>query len=183
MPHFIYALLGPTDNIGYVGRSENPQERLVQHLHEAFDCDGADSSAKAAWLRSLDSPPRLRILEEVAAEDDPALRERCWIVFLRGRGAKLEKGHFELKVVASKPRRERRPTALGDRVRQLRTAAGISSRDLGLRIGHSPALIGGIESGRTRHPSGRILAAIAQVLGVDLNELIGVADSAQKGAA
>src|SRR5579885_3311453 len=85
----IYGLVDPnTKEIRYVGKADDPQARLKQHLQEKGD------SEKHRWLGSLAEQgqiPELRILEEVAL--GPLYlweeRERWWIAHLREQGARL----------------------------------------------------------------------------------------------
>jgi hypothetical protein len=84
---FIYALADPfTQEVCYVGRSDNPQRRLIEHLKDTTNPD------KAEWIRSLHeqgNEPTLIILEEVAGEDAPA-REYYWTVYYWEQGSKLK---------------------------------------------------------------------------------------------
>lgn len=86
---FIYALIDPrTKQIRYVGKSDNPHGRLVEHLREKGALD------KNQWLYNLlreGQQPELRILEEVPLHP-PYLwqeREQWWIIHLRKQGAQL----------------------------------------------------------------------------------------------
>ena len=60
--------------------------------------------------------------------------------------------------------------SLGERLRELRIAAGISLRKLAEAVGKSPPFISDVELGR-RFPSDEVLASIAHVLRADFAEL------------
>lgn len=65
---------------------------------------------------------------------------------------------------------EMKQPSLGDKVRALREAAGITLRELGRQAGVSPSFVCDLEAGR-RHPGPANLRKIAKVLGVALVEL------------
>lgn len=60
---------------------------------------------------------------------------------------------------------------IGERVRDARTSAGLTLRELGLRAGVSHTYLGDIEKGH-RAPSARTAAHIAVVLGLDVDVLL-----------
>lgn len=60
---------------------------------------------------------------------------------------------------------------IGDRLREVRNARGLSLRALAARLGVSASLISQVETGRAR-PSVRTLYAIAAELGMSLDELL-----------
>src|SRR6478672_3910024 len=60
---------------------------------------------------------------------------------------------------------------IGDHLRQVRLARGLSLRALAGRVGVSPSLISQVETGRAR-PSVRTLYAIVSELGISLDELL-----------
>ena len=60
---------------------------------------------------------------------------------------------------------------IGDRLREVRNARGLSLRALAARLGVSASLISQVETGRAR-PSVRTLYAIATELGISLDELL-----------
>lgn len=60
---------------------------------------------------------------------------------------------------------------IGDRLREVRNARGLSLRALAARLGISASLISQVETGRAR-PSVRTLYAIAAELGISLDELL-----------
>jgi transcriptional regulator with XRE-family HTH domain len=79
---------------------------------------------------------------------------------------------------------------VGDRLRDVRNARGLSLRALAARLGVLASLISQVETGRAR-PSVRTLYAIATELGISLDELLfsdaqavdeGVAESVEPGA-
>jgi mannose-6-phosphate isomerase-like protein (cupin superfamily)/DNA-binding XRE family transcriptional regulator len=63
-------------------------------------------------------------------------------------------------------------TDLGGRIRQLRTARGMSVRELARRAGCSPSLVSQVERGVTT-PSARVVYALANELGITLDSLFG----------
>jgi transcriptional regulator with XRE-family HTH domain len=60
---------------------------------------------------------------------------------------------------------------MGDRLRQARTARGLSLRRLAERLGVSPSLISQVETGRAK-PSVNTLYALANELGISLDTLL-----------
>ena len=60
---------------------------------------------------------------------------------------------------------------MGDRLRQARTARGLSLRRLAERLGVSPSLISQVETGRAK-PSVNTLYALASELGISLDTLL-----------
>jgi transcriptional regulator with XRE-family HTH domain len=60
---------------------------------------------------------------------------------------------------------------MGDRLRQARTARGLSLRKLAERLGVSPSLISQVETGRAK-PSVNTLYALANELGISLDTLL-----------
>jgi len=60
---------------------------------------------------------------------------------------------------------------MGDRMRSIRQARGLSLRGLAERLGVSPSLISQVETGRAK-PSVSTLYAIANELGISLDELL-----------
>jgi transcriptional regulator with XRE-family HTH domain len=60
---------------------------------------------------------------------------------------------------------------MGGRLRQARTARGISLRALARRVGVSPSLVSQVETGRAK-PSVNTLYALASELGISLDELL-----------
>ncbi|MGA8550117.1 MAG: helix-turn-helix transcriptional regulator [Stellaceae bacterium] len=60
---------------------------------------------------------------------------------------------------------------VGQNLHRLRAAAGLTQENLAAKSGISTFYISGIESGR-RNPSVIVLAELAQVLGVDVRELL-----------
>src|SRR4051794_31395193 len=59
---------------------------------------------------------------------------------------------------------------LGQRIRELRDATDLSLRECAGKLGISPAFLSDIELGR-RHPSEKVLASIAKLLGTSSEEL------------
>lgn len=87
---FVYALCEPDSGaVRYVGRSSNPQARLVSHMAQS-------SERVTAWiggLRALGMAPQLRILREVPAGEDSAAIERLAIGEHIARGCDLLNVH------------------------------------------------------------------------------------------
>lgn len=86
---FIYALIDPnTQQIRYIGKSNNPQKRLEQHFKEKVH------TYKTMWLKSLEGKgqtPEILILEEVLVSQWQE-REIHWIAFYREQGLDLANG-------------------------------------------------------------------------------------------
>lgn len=86
---FIYALVDPnTQQVRYVGKSNNPQVRLYRHFKEK------GHTYKNRWLQSLRErglTPEIRILEEAPVSQWQE-RERYWIAFYREQGLDLANG-------------------------------------------------------------------------------------------
>lgn len=61
-------------------------------------------------------------------------------------------------------------STLGEKIKELRLALGISLRALATKVDKSPPFLSDIELGR-RYPSDDVLEAIAKVLGVDSQQL------------
>ena len=77
---YIYSLIDPrTNKVRYVGKSNNPQQRLIDHFYDD------SKTKKCSWilkLKSLGLKPILKILEEVP-ENNWEAREVYWISFFR----------------------------------------------------------------------------------------------------
>jgi hypothetical protein len=86
---FIYALIDPRDGrIRYVGKANNPQVRLRNHVKESRN---GHSDHKARWVRLLLREglyPKLSILEECSVSVWKE-RECYWIARLRSEGCNL----------------------------------------------------------------------------------------------
>lgn len=93
---YIYALVDPRDNtVKYIGKADDPQKRLVAHIHEAKQID--------RWIITVSLPPRtVWIYRLVALNLKPILfvidkcglkewrrREDRWIQWFLIRGAGL----------------------------------------------------------------------------------------------
>ncbi len=66
-------------------------------------------------------------------------------------------------------------TKLGDRVRELRTKAGMSLRELARAVACVPSSIGRVELGATETASEDLLVRMARALGSDADELLQLA--------
>ena len=80
---YIYGLVDPRDSqVYYIGKSDDPEQRLYQHLHDSVN------RHKRKWLVSLAGDglkPSIKILEVVPA-DKWAEAETKWIAKGRGGG-------------------------------------------------------------------------------------------------
>jgi transcriptional regulator with XRE-family HTH domain len=63
--------------------------------------------------------------------------------------------------------------SFGDRLARLRRDAGYSQRELGELVGLSQRMVAYYE-GQTEHPPTQLLPALAEVLGVSADELLGI---------
>ena len=64
------------------------------------------------------------------------------------------------------------PTTLGQNVRAIREALGLSQEQVGVRAGHNRELVTKIESGKNPNPGLLTMEAIAKVLGVEVADLL-----------
>lgn len=84
MKWFIYALLDEFGEVRYIGKSDDPEWRLVIH----WRIRNREENYKSHWLRTLTYPPRLKILDEGTGPWQDT--ERFWIAFYRDEvGARL----------------------------------------------------------------------------------------------
>lgn len=84
---YIYALLYSDHSVAYVGCAKDVKRRLQRHWSER-DKPQMQERPSASWLRTLDEPPRLIILEEVPwdARGDAEAR---WVKHYRDEGAQI----------------------------------------------------------------------------------------------
>lgn len=88
---YIYALLDPdTKEIRYIGKANDPENRLAQHVYHCWYEVGTPSTdtPKEAWIRSLrqqNKQPDMEILEEVPRAQSWRW-ERKWIEWARAQG-------------------------------------------------------------------------------------------------
>jgi hypothetical protein len=86
----IYTLSDPRDNqVRYVGKTDNPERRLVMHLRDKDICH------RTNWLRELTTnglEPILTIIETVEEGQSWEEREIYWISYYRSIGCKLTNG-------------------------------------------------------------------------------------------
>lgn len=91
-PSFIYALIDPrTDDIRYIGKTEDPKQRLRWHIWNG----GRVSDMKRAWITALKDAglePTIRILEIVPGGVDWEEAERRHISIAKTAGANLTNG-------------------------------------------------------------------------------------------
>ncbi|MFA5177753.1 MAG: GIY-YIG nuclease family protein [Candidatus Omnitrophota bacterium] len=85
---FIYSLEYPIGNIRYIGKSDNPKERLKKHIKEA---KYRNKNHKDKWINSLSEPPILNVIEETTYEHWQ-VREMYWINFYKEKGFNLVNG-------------------------------------------------------------------------------------------
>lgn len=74
------------------------------------------------------------------------------------------------------------PGGLGGRLREIRTARGMSVRELARRAGCSASLVSQVERGVTT-PSAGVVYSLANELGISLDFLFGAGDVEQRGTA
>jgi len=91
-PYYVYALCEPDEEqaIRYVGRSWDPEMRLMSHLDDARL--GYATDALQAWLAPLIAAgrgPLLRVLAEACDRTESDRMERAWIADLRRQGYSL----------------------------------------------------------------------------------------------
>jgi len=78
---YIYALIDPvTDKVFYVGRSNNPGRRYVEHYNEP---DGTDKARRIVQMKNYLHMPYMIILEQ-CDNGNVRQRERFWIKRLGG---------------------------------------------------------------------------------------------------
>jgi transcriptional regulator with XRE-family HTH domain len=73
-------------------------------------------------------------------------------------------------------------TSLGAVLRASRAAHGLSMQEVAQRAGCSPGYVHKLEMGRVRTPSPRVLAALAEALGLSYGELMRAAGYEQTGS-
>ncbi len=85
---FIYALCDPlTHEIRYIGKADDPEKRLVTHLHD----NKHETNHKANWIRSLlakGMKPVVKIVDEVSKTEWMPI-ESAYIIFYKEQGANL----------------------------------------------------------------------------------------------
>lgn len=86
----IYALIDPeTNEIRYIGKANNPEQRYKRHLRQS------DDTYKQRWINDLKSrelKPILHIIEEIPFEQWEE-REKYWIAFYQAQGNHLTNTH------------------------------------------------------------------------------------------
>lgn len=85
---YIYSLEYPLGNIRYVGKSDNPENRLKKHIYEAKT---RNKNHKDHWINSIDDKPILKIIEQVSYSNWQE-REIFWINFYKNNGFNLVNG-------------------------------------------------------------------------------------------
>jgi transcriptional regulator with XRE-family HTH domain len=94
------------------------------------------------------------------------------ISYARGQAGGIEEEENESMLVLRMP--------IKDRLKELRTAAGLTQQDLAFKAGLSVTAIVHIEGGRIKDPRMSTLRAIAQALNVAIDELAGSEDEQPK---
>jgi hypothetical protein len=85
---YIYSLEYPMGNIRYIGKSDNPRERLKNHIKEA---KRRNKNHKDNWFNSLKEPPILNIIEKTTYLEWQQ-REIYWIKYFKNKGLDLVNG-------------------------------------------------------------------------------------------
>lgn len=85
MKYYIYTLDCPiTNQIRYIGKSNNPEKRLKHHIAYKGKCH------KTSWIKSLKGlKPILSILDETGCEKEAYKLEQYWISQLKSWGFRL----------------------------------------------------------------------------------------------
>jgi predicted GIY-YIG superfamily endonuclease len=85
IPVYVYALVdSTTGDIRYIGISQNPEQRLRQHI---LNASRGERTYKANWIRHLldnSNEPELHILETCNSRKSAAVAEIQWIAYGRG---------------------------------------------------------------------------------------------------
>jgi hypothetical protein len=88
MPYFIYVLIDPrTDEVAYVGITDNAHGRLLEHLRSPNN-----SSIKDKWihrLRSQNLTPTMKVIEVLNTRKAAEKREKYWIRYYLSQGVAL----------------------------------------------------------------------------------------------
>lgn len=91
---FIYALIDPRDNqVRYIGKSNKPGQRLIDHLSESRICK-KHGSLKVNWIKSLlklNLKPELLIIDEISF-DEWQFWEQYYISLYKSWGFVLKNG-------------------------------------------------------------------------------------------
>jgi len=88
---FIYTLEFPVGNIRYVGKSNNPNKRLKNHIKEA---KMRNKNHKDKWINSLSEAPIVKVIEEVSVMNWE-IKEKYWIKYYKDNGYNLVNGTDE----------------------------------------------------------------------------------------
>lgn len=93
MLHFVYELYDPRTNTpGYVGITNNPNQRYWEHLEGRVG-----KGRKYEWIKSLlgeGIKPKLRILETLDDRPEAMRRERYWVQHYTEQGIVLTNAHL-----------------------------------------------------------------------------------------
>ena len=93
---FVYGLINPlTQEVFYIGQSNNPHQRFVEHLRDTSNSTKVETIKN---LREQGYKPSLAILEEV--DGSPALeREQRWMRFYEEQGVELTNFDSQLRIL------------------------------------------------------------------------------------
>ena len=90
--YFVYALADPrTDQVAYVGITDNLYERFLQHISYRQN-DGRGNTYKNMWISSLEDLkliPSLKLLDTVETEEEAREREIYWIRYYNAQQVSL----------------------------------------------------------------------------------------------
>jgi murein DD-endopeptidase MepM/ murein hydrolase activator NlpD len=82
-PHSVYLLIDPTTGMArYVGKTNSPQRRIVEHLTHPFE---QPDHPKSQWILEVYSKgqfPYMRVIEDGISDADIDTREQIWIGYL-----------------------------------------------------------------------------------------------------
>lgn len=125
---------------------------------------------------------RTKLKEWFAGRALPIARKRYLSALINGKVAfgnrearelerhyRMPKGHLDGQFMDKAP-------TLGDRIKQFRTAQGLTQQQLADKVGVTQTAVAAWECGKRGVPKGNNLLKLAQALGLEANELLG-ADS------
>jgi hypothetical protein len=85
---FIYVLIDPVSNdVRYVGKSNNPNRRLMVHCWHEMDCRATHKSRWIAILKKNDMYPILYVID--SCKEDWKVKEKYWVDYFLSKGAPL----------------------------------------------------------------------------------------------
>lgn len=93
----IYAIVCPITNaVRYVGKTTREDVRI--RVMEHFNTPSYSSNGISVWLKSLDSLPKVAILEVCKGEEKACIAEKKWVRKMKEDGCDL----FNVKLYATK---------------------------------------------------------------------------------